>query len=79
MGVNAVTIYVRLLDEGVDVWRPVRAEPLGGNLYRLAATPVPDTETWEFSPGAVVVTQIRLLAVAGDPEPTLVASGLAVR
>jgi hypothetical protein len=26
---GAETIYVELLDEGVDVWRPVEAEPLG--------------------------------------------------
>jgi len=29
------TIYVALLDEGVDVWRPVDAEHVAGDLYRL--------------------------------------------
>jgi hypothetical protein len=31
------TIYVRLLDEGVDVWRPVSAETLGEGRYRIVS------------------------------------------
>lgn len=30
-----VTVFIALLDEGVDVWRPVRARPLGSGLYRI--------------------------------------------
>jgi len=47
------TVYVALLDEGVAVWRPVAAERVGPDLFRLAG-PVPDGERWEFQPGAVV-------------------------
>ena len=29
------TVYIPLLDDGVNVWRPVQAEHVGGDLYRL--------------------------------------------
>jgi hypothetical protein len=32
-----VTIFVALLHEGTDVWRPVQARPLGENLFRSSA------------------------------------------
>ena len=52
----AETVYVPLLDEGVDVWRPVQAEPLGDGLFRLIAPPGydPEIEAWAFLPGAIV-------------------------
>jgi hypothetical protein len=49
-----VEIYVRLLNEGVDVWRPVEAEPLPDGTFRLASSPPPPDEVWEFPPGATV-------------------------
>lgn len=68
------TVYVYLLDEGVHVWRPVPAEPLGEDKFRLSPEPVPKEETWEFAPGEVVVARprelsegVRLVAV-GDAE-----------
>ncbi|WP_375382723.1 hypothetical protein [uncultured Sphingomonas sp.] len=48
-----ISLYMRLLDEGVDVWRPVEAESLPSDGYRILG-PVPDGETWEFQPGAIV-------------------------
>ena len=49
------TIYVRLLDEGVDVWRPVKAEVLGGERYRIISENTdPEVEKWEFKIGEVV-------------------------
>lgn len=50
-------IFVHLLGEGVDVWRPVRATSLGGSLYRLDEAAVPDDEHWEFQPGDVVAAR----------------------
>ena len=47
-------VYVRLLDEGVDVWRPVAAEPIADGVYRLASGKPSPAEAWEFPPGAVV-------------------------
>jgi hypothetical protein len=49
------TIYVALLDEGIDVWRPVEAERLSPDIYRIVDQGYdPDIERWEFEPGTVV-------------------------
>ena len=50
--IDTDTVYVRLLDEGVDVWRPVPAVPLGDGVYELVAPNGYDAEDerWEFSP-----------------------------
>lgn len=46
---------MRLLDEGVDVWRPVLATDLGGGRFRLPDWDYdPGHEVWEFQPGTVV-------------------------
>jgi hypothetical protein len=47
------TIYMPLLDEGVDVWRPVKATKLTTDTYRIEG-PIPDDEEWAFAPGSVV-------------------------
>jgi hypothetical protein len=47
------TVYIRLLHENVDVWRPVEATPLGTALYLLPEAAPPD-EVWAFTPGSVV-------------------------
>ena len=53
---NKVTIYVRLLDEGVQVARPAYGELIKDDIFRLLPTENydPDDETWEFLPGTVV-------------------------
>ena len=50
------TIYVRLLGEGTEVWRPVEAETQGNELFRLLGFVEPGEE-WEFEPGALVTAQ----------------------
>lgn len=59
--VAVATIFVRLLDEGVDVWRPVPATALGNGQYRLLQTDDydPETENWEFLPGVTVTCELR--------------------
>ena len=52
------TIYVALLKEGTDCWRPVQAESLGGELYRIVGER-PDGEVWSFSVGDVVKCKER--------------------
>ena len=47
------TIYVALLQEGVDSWRPVLAEPIDTEMY-LIKDEIPEEEVWEFQPGDVV-------------------------
>jgi hypothetical protein len=54
------TIYMALLDEGVDVWRPVQVERLESGRY-LVLGPVPDDEKWEFPPGSIVCLEMKQL------------------
>lgn len=54
------TVYVQLLLEGVDVWRPVEAKDLGGSLYRLVGAK-PEDEIWTFAVGDVVKCEDRRL------------------
>lgn len=50
-----VQIYVALLDEEVDVWRPVDALPVGPGEYRIVSHNLdPEDEHWEFQQGEVV-------------------------
>jgi hypothetical protein len=54
------TIYVGLIDENVEVWRPVEAEPLGDDVFRiLSENTDPETEVWEFITGELVVCEPR--------------------
>lgn len=47
------TIYMPLLNEAVDVWRPVDALPLTSDTYRVEGA-VPEGEEWAFGPGTHV-------------------------
>ena len=72
---DMVTLHVRLLDEGVDVWRPVRAVQLSESTYQIAGDPVPADETWSFQPGEIVVAEHRHTV---GPDAALTAVALAV-
>jgi hypothetical protein len=54
------TIYMYLPDEALAVWRPVRAEKLGDDVYHVVG-PVPEGEVWEFPPGSIVRVRVRQL------------------
>ena len=58
---NIETIYVNLLNEGVNVWRPVRAKKLKKNIYQILNDNEYDEEDekWEFWPGAKVLCEKR--------------------
>lgn len=58
---NQFTVYVYLLAEDVDVWRPVAAESLGNGVYRLSGS-IPDGEVWQFQPGELVSCEMRQLS-----------------
>lgn len=52
---QTTTIFVYLLNEGTDVWRPVEAQHLGEDRYRILSKNVdPEDEAWQFPSGAVV-------------------------
>jgi hypothetical protein len=67
-------VYVRLLGEGVDVWRPTPARYIDGVHYVLLAPDDYDSisETWEFPPGSRVRVEMREL----DSGPVMVAVSL---
>ncbi len=50
-----VAIFVALLEEGVDVWRPVQARSLDRELFRIIGVEADTSEeTWQFPTGAIV-------------------------
>jgi hypothetical protein len=50
-----VEIFVKLLGESVDVWRPVRAKHLRDDFYLIADQPYDGKDgTWQFTPGTSV-------------------------
>ena len=54
-GSELQTIYVSLVDDGVNVWRPVLAEQVDEFIFRIAAQEYDESiEQWEFSPGEIV-------------------------
>ena len=59
------TIYIYLLNEGTDVWRPVVAERVTSTTFRIPIlTQIPEEEEWMFKPGEIVCCEIRKLSVA---------------
>jgi hypothetical protein len=66
------TIYIQLLDEAVDVWRPVTATREDNDHYRLPGEQ-PDDEIWAFPPGSRVHCERRTI----DGTTELVATSLA--
>jgi hypothetical protein len=56
-----VTVYVKLRDEGTDVWRPVEAEPVAANQYRILSRPIED-EIWPVTQNEVVDCERRMLS-----------------
>jgi hypothetical protein len=70
------TIYVALLDEGIDVWRPVEAERISPDSYLIVEQGYdPAIERWEFEPGTVV----RCRKEKRDGRQILVATEIARR
>jgi len=67
-------VYVRLLDEGVDVYRPVTSIKITETVYELDHPEGydPDDESWEFLPGSKVRVERKLL----EGESSLVVVGL---
>lgn len=51
-------IFVSLVGEGVDVWRPVRATRVRDNIYRIDDQPYDtEIEQWQFAPGDEVICE----------------------
>lgn len=70
---GSVQIFVKLLDEGVDVWRPVQARHEHDGIFTIIDQPYDhDTEVWEFGPGAQVLCEM----IDSSDGPILAATGL---
>lgn len=54
-------VYVQLVGEAVDAWRPVAATPEAAGVYRLSEEQS-ITETWAFPPGSGVRCERRPLS-----------------
>jgi hypothetical protein len=61
MATYGAVVYVELLDEGVDVWRPVSAKEVRPGRYLLEGS-VPERERWAFAPGSIVECEVRNLS-----------------
>jgi hypothetical protein len=62
-GQPAVTVYVALLSEGTNVWRPVQAQEQSDGSFRIVSSNKdPDDEKWQFNAGDRVRCEIRHLA-----------------
>ncbi len=61
MADQVATIYMKLLDEGVAVVRPVSAKLVRPGIYMIMDNPrrVPAVEEWEFLPGTCVRVENR--------------------
>lgn len=66
-------IYIRLLNEGVDAYRPVNSIRIGADIYIVGDDDVCDAEDedWEFPPGTRVYVEQRVFQ--GESESVLVA------
>jgi hypothetical protein len=69
-------IYVALLNEGTDVWRPTTGEKIGDDVFKILATPDydPDDEQWEFLPDTIVKCKIEVKNIAGKNQTILIAN-----
>ncbi len=56
-------IYLALLGEGVEVWRPVQAIHIGKDIYEIiSSNPDPEDEHWQFHPGDFVRCKDKVFA-----------------
>ena len=72
------TIYVYLEDEATEVWRPVEASHIKGDIYRIeSVNQNTDDEKWRFTTGDTVRCESKvfsrgetgMVAVERVPEP----------
>ena len=55
------TIFMPVLNEGTDVWRPVSAQGRGVDRF-LVTGPMPDGEEWKFHEGSLVRCEMKQFA-----------------
>jgi hypothetical protein len=71
---NLYTVFVKILDEGTEVWRPVTARKIEKNVYELNDPLAASMdESWEFPNGCFVVCEKRQFESDGKAIFSLVA------
>jgi len=58
---ESTRIYVTLVNEGTDCWRPVDTSLQNDGSF-LISGPVPESEEWAFAPGSRVLCEQRKFA-----------------
>jgi hypothetical protein len=58
---GTVQIYVAVVDDGTEVWRPVQARVVGDDVFELLGV-IPAEESWQFQPGARVRCKTKVFA-----------------
>ena len=48
-----MTIYIELMNEGTNCWRPVEARDLGDGRFQIISSQ-PENEEWQFRSGEIV-------------------------
>src|SRR3546814_18215049 len=67
---ETTTIYVALLDEGTDVWRPVQAaQRTDGSYIILSTNGDPEDEKWQFPSGSLVQCEPNTLSGGNQLAP----------
>ena len=57
------TIYILLLNEGVDVWRPVQGIRKNDDVFLIPVDcEIPEYEEWEFTPGTLVKCREKIFS-----------------
>ena len=61
MDLDIKTIYINLLDEGIEVVRPVKAHKIRGNIYKILENEHIDCddEIWEFPRNSIIECKIN--------------------
>jgi hypothetical protein len=61
---NKSIIYIYLLDEGTDVWRPTEGEEVAEMTFRVLPSPNynPEDEHWAYLPGTIVRCAYKTLS-----------------
>ena len=71
---NEETIYIYLLNEGTDVWRPVKAFQVKENIYKISSVNTdPEDEIWQFNKGDFVRCEFKPLSEKDNYQDKLVA------
>ncbi len=55
-------IFIYLLNEGADVWRPVKAEIIDDGKYKILDENSEVDEDWQFKPGDIVLCKEKIFS-----------------